>query len=76
MTSGAQGTYLQAGTFAVGAPCFHAEIARVSPGVHHEHLLHHRRHRRRPFRRRLFRAARLNKMFDGACEIMNSNREF
>ena len=33
----------------------------ASIGVHHEHLLHHRRHRRRSLCRRLFRAARLNK---------------
>ncbi|MEA2915129.1 MAG: hypothetical protein QOJ15_7210 [Bradyrhizobium sp.] len=31
MTSVILGTYLQAGTFAVGAPCFHVESAPVSP---------------------------------------------
>jgi len=34
---------LQTGTFPVGAPCFHTEIAYVSVGVHNEHFLHHRR---------------------------------
>jgi hypothetical protein len=43
------------------------EIAYASIGVHHEHFLHHRRHRRRPFRRRLFRAARLKKISGGVC---------
>jgi hypothetical protein len=45
----------------VGAPRFHTEIAHASIGVHHEHFLHHRRHRRCRLRRRLFRAARLNR---------------
>ena len=57
----AQGTYLQTGTFTVGAPCFHTEGAHVSIGVPHEHFLHYRRRRCRPLCRRLARAARLNK---------------
>ena len=76
MASVGYGTYMLAGTFPVGAPRFHTEITHASIGVHHEHFLHHRRHRRRPLCRRFFWAARLNRISGGAREIMNSSRGF
>jgi hypothetical protein len=55
---GAMELCLQGSTFLDGAPRFHAENVHVSLGIPNEHFLHHRR-------RRLFRAARLNKIFGG-----------
>ena len=45
----------------IGGGRFHAENRDASIGVHHEHFLHHRRHRRRSLCRKPYRAARLNK---------------
>jgi hypothetical protein len=63
IASEADGTYLQTGTFPIGAPRFHTESAHASIGVSNEHFLHHRRRRRHHLCGRFFRTARLIKKF-------------